>query len=138
MSTITFRDFTLNQTTITGKRKSEVVVVDAHARYKIDPETRQKTTEVDGYSVDILAQHGRSQTVKLPKETEKTIGQIIDALKNNMIVSVNFGEPSTLVGRCYAMNNQGSIISGVSACASEINIVRIEADEDYADDVIDM
>lgn len=138
MASISFKDFLLNQTAITGKRKADVSVVDARTRYKINAETRQRTEEIEGYAVDIIAAHGRTQTVKLPVSAQDSVTKIIDALKDNMLVTVNFGEPSTLSGKCYAMFNNGQLISGVSASATKISIVNIEADEDYADDVIDM
>ena len=138
MATISFRDFTLNQTTIIGKRKQEVIVVDARCRYKIDPETHQRTQDIEGYAVDIIAARGRTQTVKLPSAVEKTVEEIIGNLKQNKIVKVNFGEPSTLTGRVYAMLSNGIINSGVSASATAINIVSIEEDEDYTDDIVDI
>ena len=138
MASITFKDFLLNQTAITGKRKSEVSVVDARTRYKINADTHQKTEEIEGYAVDIIAAHGRTQTVKLPVSSQDSVMKIISALKENMLVTANFGEPSTLTGKCYAMINNGQIISGVSASATKINIVNIEQDEVYSDDVIDM
>jgi hypothetical protein len=130
MSSISFRDFTLNMTAITGRRSNSQIVVDAKIRNKIDPETHTRTEEVDGYTVDIIAAHGRTQSVKLPKETGATVKQIMDAIHNQKIVKVNFGEPSTLRGRCYALvNSSGQLIQGVSATASEVQVLSIEDEE---------
>jgi hypothetical protein len=137
MACITFRDFILNMTTLTGRRSNTQTVLDARIRNKIDPTTHQRTDEVDGYTVDIIAAHGRTQSVKLPKETEATVKQIIDAIRDQKVVKVNFGEPSTLRGRCYALvNSSGQLIQGVSATATEINVLSIEDEElDGFDDI---
>ena len=134
MSSISLRDLGLNQTTITGRRKSNVTVVETHVRRKIDPETRKMTDEIEGYSVDIIAVHGKLQTVKLPTTTASEIEKINAAISNNMIVTANFGEPSTLTGKPYAMLQIGQILSGVSAKAETISIVSIESENDDIDD----
>lgn len=135
MATLRFRDFGLNQTTITGKRKPEVIVDAVGLRNKIDQETRKPVqNEYDGVKCDIVAAHGMTQTVKLPLSCKNTIDKIADALKSNCVVKVNFGTPtSTLRGKCYAMLRDGQLIQGVSCTADEINIVSIEDVDD--DDV---
>ena len=138
MATIRFRDFYLNQTTVTGKRKPEVIVDAVGLRSKIDPETRKPIPdEYDGVKCDIIAAHGMTQTVKLPLSCKETTDKISDALRKNKTVKVNFGVPnSTLRGRCYAMLRDGQLLQGVSCTAEEINIVSIEDVED--DDFIDI
>ena len=139
MATISFKDFELNQTCITGKRKPEVLVDSIRMRYKIDPTTKERTDTPDGYSVDILTARGKLQTVKLANGaiTDAIAEQISTALSNRKIVKVNFGSPaSTLRGRCYAMFNSGQLIQGVSCTATELNIVSIdEPDDDELDDI---
>jgi hypothetical protein len=139
MATLQLRDLSLNQTTITGKRKPTVIVTDTRPRYKIDKETQSKTDIVEGYSVDIIALHGKPQTVKLPPDTLATIEQIKTALNSNKIVTVDFGTPSTLRGKPYIIPRNDQCISGISCTAETINIVKIEdeLDDDY-DDLVDM
>ncbi|MDY5577252.1 MAG: hypothetical protein SPF70_07205 [Lachnospiraceae bacterium] len=139
MATPLLRDIVLNQTTLTGKRKPTVTVTEARTRYKINPETNTRTDEIDGYSVDIIAVHGKLQTVKLPVETKATIDKIVTALKNNQIVTADFGIPSTLRGKCYAMLRNGQLMSGISCTADTINIVKIEDEvEDFTDDEVEL
>ena len=139
MSSIALKDLALNQTAITGRRKSGVTVVETRVRRKIDPETRKITDEIDGYSVDIIAAHGKLQTVKLPTSTAEEIAKINAALSDNLIVTANFGEPSSLTGRPYAMVQNGQLLAGVSAKADVINIVSMENDVDDIDnDEIDL
>ena len=137
MSSISFRDFTLNQTAITGKRNPKVLVTETRPRYKINPETRQRTDQLEGYTVDIIARMGKSQSVKLGLDCEKTIQEINDNLKQSKLVYVNFGTPSTLRGKCYAMISDGQILSGVSCVATDLNIADIQEQEDIQDDIVD-
>lgn len=137
MATLDFKDFDLNQTTITGKR-NPVVELDAwRERYKVDSETKQRTDVVEGYVADIVARN-RIQSVKLPVDAvnEETVKRIKSALEAHKVVKINFGTTaSTLRGRCYALLNSGQLIKGVSCTATELNIVAI--DEPEADDFDD-
>ena len=139
MASISFRDFELNQTTITGRRNPNVTVDAVRMRNKIDPETRQRTDEIEGTVVDIVAR-GKIQSVKLPLDTKATVEKIAEALKEHKVVTVNFGETaSTLRGRCYAMYQNNQMIQGVSCTATELNIVSIEEPEfEDFDDFVDM
>lgn len=137
MANISFRDFSLSQTTITGRRTPNVTVDAVHERYKRDADN-QPTDELDGVNVDIIACKGKIQTVKLPINCKETTTKISEALKDGKIVTVNFGEKaSTLHGTCFAMLRNGNIISGVSCKAEEINIVKIEnlLDDELLDDI---
>ncbi len=138
MPSLTFKDFDLNQTTITGRRNPVVTLDDFRIRYKVDKETKQKTEEADCYVADIVARN-RVQSVKLPLDAvnKATATQITDALRFRKVVKINFGTTaSTLRGRCYALINSGQLISGVSCTASELNLVSIEEPElDDLDDV---
>lgn len=140
MSSIGFKDFTLSQTQIVGRKKSEVTVEQIHIRNKVDPVTRRLTEERDGYSVDILTARGKIQTVKLPESAvaEATYRKIREALDRHDIVTVNFGaQASTMRGTCYALNTKdGSLLKGVSATATELNIVSIEPPEVDLEDLI--
>lgn len=137
MPSLSFRDFDLNQTSITGRR-NPIVTIDAfHFRYKMDKETHQRTDEIEGYTVDILARN-RLQSVKIPFDSisNAVAQQIQDALRDHKIVKINFGATaSTLRGRCYAMLNNGQLISGISCTATELNIVSIEDSVDELDDI---
>ncbi len=142
MASLQLRDIKLSQTALTGRRSAEVVVDAIKLRYKVDPQTRTRTEEMDGVNIDIIARN-KIQTVKLPDMNQSVYDEIADALKANKTVKVNFGEKhSTLVGRPYAMLNKsnGNLISGISCSASEVNIVSIEEPEvdefDSIDDLI--
>lgn len=139
MASISFKDFELNQTNITGKRHPSVMVDTIKFRYKVDPETKERTDEKDGTAVDIYTKYGKIQTVKLPAGavSEELFQQIQQALKDRKIVKINFGSTaSTLRGRCYAMISNGQLIQGVSATATELNLVSIEEpDFDEIDDL---
>ena len=138
MATIDFKDFELNQTIITGKRKPEVVVDAVRTRYKIDNATKQRTDVQEGYVIDIIAAHGKVQSVKVPMEAKEVIEQITEALKNEKVVKINFGtNASTLRGRCYAMFSNGQLLKGISCTATSINVVSIEEPElEELDEVI--
>ena len=138
MASLSFKDFDLNQTCITGRRNPVVTLDAIRIRYKTDPVTKQKTDEVDSVVVDIIARN-RIQSVKLPLEAVPTelYEQIENALKAHKVVKANFGtNASTMRGRCYALQNNGSIISGISCTATQFNLVSIEEPEmDEYDDV---
>ena len=129
MPSITFRDFELNHTTITGRRNPVVTVDAVRMRYKIDSVTRQLTNELEGTAVDIIGARGKIQTVKLPLSTKENVDKIAQALKENKVVKANFGNPSTLRGRCYAMLSNGQLLQGVSCTASELNIISFDEPE---------
>ena len=140
MATLSFRDFDLNQTSITGRRNPNVVVDSFHLSYKIDPDTKQRTDEPDKYVVDIIARN-RLQSVKLPLEAVSTevAKKIQDALATHLVVKVNFGaNSSTLRGKCYALLNNGRLYSGISCTATELNVVSIEAPDADDFDEIDL
>ena len=135
MATITFKDFTLSQTLITGCKNSTVIVDGTRYRYKIAPTTKRSTEEVEGFSVDIIAKKGKLQTVKLPLSAKTVVDKISEALHAEKLVKVNFGTPSTLRGKCYAMLSNGRLLQGVSCTADAINIVSIESFNDDFDDM---
>jgi len=142
-STLDFNDFEINQTTITGRRKSEVIINAFRPRYKTDPETKQRTGDIEGYNAEISAARGKNQNVKLPLNavTDDVLNKIITALATRKVVKANFGTPSsTLRGRCYSFINQaGQLCKGVTATATEFNLVAIEEPEfDEYDDFVDM
>lgn len=142
MASLSFKDFDLNQTCITGRRNPVVTLDAIRIRYKTDAVTKQKTDEVDSVVVDIIARN-RIQSVKLPLEAVPTelYEQIENALKAHKVVKANFGtNASTMRGRCYALQNNGSIISGISVTASQFNLVSIEEPEmdEYDDLDIDL
>jgi len=142
MASLSFKDFDLNQTCITGRR-NPVVTLDAfRARYKIDAETKEKTEEVDCYVADIVARN-RIQSVKLPIDAVKpdVVEQITKALEARKVVTINFGATaSTLRGKCYALISKttGQLVQGVSCTASELNIVDTKEPDvdDFDDDIL--
>lgn len=138
-NSLNLRDVTLNQTNVLGRRSTVAQVIDTRPRYKIDPQTRQRTDTLDGFNVTILAALSKPQDVKLPLEAESVIKQIDEAIHNEgKQVFVSFGSPtSTLRGKFYAMLNNGQLVSGLSCTASEITIAKIsEESDDYEDDFI--
>ena len=143
MASLTFKDFDLNQTCITGRRKPNVTLDDFRPRYKVDAETKEKKEEIDCYVADIVARN-RIQSVKIPTDAVKpeVVEQITTAIKANKVVTINFGTTaSTLRGKCYALINRstGQLISGVSCTASELNVVAISEPEiDDFDDIDDV
>lgn len=130
------RDVTLNQTNILGRRSTVAQVIDTRPRYKIDPQTRQRTEQLDGYTVTILAAHSKPQDVKLPLEVEEVIKKIDEEIhQNGKQIFVSFGSPtSSLHGKFYAMMNNGQLVSGLSCTATDISIAKIEEQQE---DIID-
>ena len=138
MPTLSPRDVVLSQTTAFRTKKVDLAVAKVSLRYKRDRETRKATDELDGYNVDVIApKSGEVQTVKLPLEVAETVKQIQSAIDADMLVTVSFN--GTFKGKFYALLNDGRIKQGISATATELSIVKIEAyDDDFADDEIDM
>lgn len=142
MASLSFKDFDLNQTCITGRRNPVVTLDAIRIRYKTDAVTKQRTDEVDSVVADIIARN-RIQSVKLPLEAVPTelFEKIETALKNHKVVKVNFGaNSSTMRGKCYALMNNGNLISGISVTANQFNLVSIEEPEmdEYDDLDIDL
>ncbi len=131
MSSVLPKHVKLPMQLLTPNRSDRTVEVDSvRPRRKIDPETRKPTNEVEGYTLDFIANKGSIQSVKLPLSVEPQIREIEKALHDNSIVKVNFGTPSTFVGRFYAMlNGNGGILQGISCTASTVEIVEIEKSE---------
>lgn len=131
MATISLRDLVLNQTAIIGKRNPNVVVDGVRIRYKVDPDTKQRTEEKDCIIMDVRTARAQIQSVKLPLELQETVDKVVEALKQEKVVSVNFGNPSsTFRGKPYALiNAQGQLMSGVSCTATELNIVSVSDPE---------
>ena len=113
-----------------------VDVESVRPRYKIDPDTKKPTDILDGYNLDFFGVKGGVQTVKLDLTVKTAFEQIKAALEKGCIVKVNFGTPSTLRARFYAMKHNDGILQGITATASTVEIVSIEEpeiDEDFGD-----
>lgn len=140
MSSLNPRGVTLSQTAAFGTKKQELIVTQTGIRYKRDPETRQATTNVDGYNVNVQSPRtGEVQTVKLPMNVADTISKIKNALESDQIVTVSF--KGTFRGKFWAMlGENGRVNQGISATATELEIVEIKDLEDdfMDDDMIDM
>lgn len=130
MASLQLRDITLSQMALTRRRQSSVMAVEARPRYAIDPQTRQRTSEVDGYSIDILCM-GKAQSVKLPKECAATVSQVQEALQDGKTVWVSFD--GTLRAKPYALLNDGNLISGISASATTLILDKSEKEDDILD-----
>lgn len=131
MATISLRDLVLNQTAVIGKRNPNLVVDRVYYRYKVDPDTKQRTEEKDYIIADVRTARAQIQSVKLPLELQETADKVAEAIKDEKVVTINFGNPSsTFRGKPYALiNAQGQLMSGVSCTATELNIVSISEPE---------
>lgn len=138
MATVNVRNITLSQTVVFNSKKPELTVTQAGIRYKRDPETRQATTELEGYFVNVRSpKSGEIQTVKLPLDVADKYEQIRDALDTDQQVIVSFH--GTFRGKFWSMlGDNGRVNAGISATASELEIVKIEsvADEFLDDEII--
>jgi hypothetical protein len=137
--TVNSRNIILNQTSVLGSKTPDVSVSSAGERFKIDPTTRQRTDTLIGYYVNVYSARGEVQTVKLPLDEKigKEIEKIKSALQQNQIVKVNFGKPSTFKGNFYALNSGNTLLHGITAAATELNVTSIEepAFDDTFDDI---
>lgn len=113
-------------------RKSDkaVDVESIRLRKAIDPTTRKPTDTVEGYTLNFFGVSGGVQSVKLPEEVKPVVEQINSALQRGAIVRVNFGSPSTLQAKFYAMMSDGQLIQGITASATTVEIVEIIEQED--------
>lgn len=115
-------------------RKSDktVDVESVRERKAIDPTTRKPTDTIEGYTLNFFGVSGGVQSLKLPLDVRPTVEQINSALQRGAIVKVNFGSPSTLQAKFYAMMSDGQLIQGITASASVVEVVEIiEQDEDF-------
>lgn len=116
------------------KSDKAVDVESVRPRNAIDPVTRKPTDTLDGYNLTFFGVNGCLQTVKLPLDAQPTTNKIDEALKNGSIVRANFGAPSTLDARFYAMVKDGQLLQGITAKAQKVEIVEIiEANNDFGD-----
>ena len=140
MSTVNPRAITLSQTSAFGSKKQELTAPQIGIRYKRDPETKQAPTEIDGYNLNVLSPRtGEVQTVKLPSAVADKYDAIQSALKSNQTVVVSFN--GTFKAKFWAMlGDNGRVNMGISATASELEVIRIEsiADDDFMDEEIIM
>lgn len=138
MATVNVRNITLSQTAVLGSKKQELTVTQAGIRYKRDPETRKATAEIEGYYLNVRSpKTGEVQTAKLPLDVADQYAKIRDALDNDQVVEVSFR--GTFKGKFWAMlGDNGRVNAGISATASELEIVKIEsvADEFLDDEII--
>lgn len=113
-------------------RKSDktVDVESVRERKAIDPTTRKPSDTLDGYTLNFFGVSGGIQSVKLPIELKPVVEQINNALQRGAIVKANFGSPSTLQAKFYAMLSDGQLIQGITASATTVEIVEIIEQED--------
>jgi DNA-binding transcriptional MocR family regulator len=134
MASLQTRGITLSQTAAFNSKKQELTATQAGIRYKRDPETRLATSEVEGYFVNVASpRNGEIQTVKLPTNVSDKISRIRTALEEDQQVLVSF--KGTFRGKFWAMlGDNGRVNTGISATATELEIVKIEA---FDDDLVD-
>lgn len=139
MSSVNPRGVTLSQTSAFGSKKQELTATQIGIRYKRDPETKQATTEIDGYNLNVLSPRtGEVQTVKLPPTVADKYELIQSALKSSQTVIVSFN--GTFKAKFWAMKDERNNINmGLSATATELSIISIEdLQDDFMDDEIIM
>lgn len=113
-------------------RKSDktVDVESVRERKAIDPTTRKSADTLDGYTLNFFGVSGGVQSVKLPLDVKPVVEQINSALQRGAIVRINFGSPSTLQAKFYAMMSDGQLIQGITALATTVEIAEIIEQED--------
>ena len=139
MSYLSPRGVILSQTAAFGTKKQDLVVTQTGIRYKRDPETKQPTSDIDGYNINVQSPRtGEIQTVKLPISVADTINKIKTALEAEQLVTVTFN--GTFKGKFWAMiDDNGRVNQGISATATDVEIVDIKDIQDECfDDMIDM
>jgi hypothetical protein len=122
--TVNTRNVSLSQTCVLGSKKPDVSVSSVGERYKIDPTTRQRTDVLDGYYVNVYSSRGEVQTVKLGVNVADKIEEIKKAVEQNKVVQVNFNK--TFKAKFYAMIIDSRLMQGISASATDIQIVSVE------------
>lgn len=126
MSSVATKHVRLGLANLAVKKSDKSVEVESvRQRNSIDPVTRKPTDVLEVYNINFYAVSGSIQTVKLGLDMQHVIEKIESALNAGSIVRVNFGSPSTLEARFYAMLNNGVLIQGVTAKASTVEIVEI-------------
>lgn len=133
MASLSVRNILLSQTGAFGSKKPDLTVASVVERFKRDPETHQPTTELEGFNINVISPRtGEVQTVKFGLEVKENYEKIRDGLAHDMIVKVNFN--GTFRARFYAMAGEnGKINQGLSATATELQIVSVEALDDDLD-----
>ena len=130
MSTINLKNLPIKFRHMTYRPSDNFVEVDAvNIRYEVDKDTKTKTDEIEGYNVDFISIKGQIQTCKLPNTpaVKEAFVRIEDALNQNQVVKVHFGNPSTFLGKIYEIVDGNRIISGISATATTLEIVDIDS-----------
>lgn len=140
MSTIILKNIQLRMANLAAKPSEKTVEVDSvSTQYKFNKETKERTDEIVGYTLDFYGVKGGIQTVKLPTDCKATIETIQRHLENCSIVRVNFGNPSTLLAHPYAMLDKQTreLRSGVTASAKEVVVVSVDEPEVFDDEFIE-
>lgn len=138
MSSINLKNLPIKFRQMTYRPSDNFVEVDdVNIRYEVDKETKTKTDTIEGYNVDFISLKGQIQTCKLPNTpaVKEAFDKIDNALDQNQVVKVHFGNPSTFLGKIYEMIDANRIISGISATATTVEIVAIEStiDDEFID-----
>lgn len=139
MSCLNTRGIVLSQTAAFGTKKQDLLVTQTGIRYKRDSATKQPTSDIDGYNINVQSPRtGEIQTVKLPINVADTISKIKTALESEQLVTVTFN--GTFKGKFWAMiGDNGRVNQGISATATDVEIVDIkDIQDDCFDDMIDM
>lgn len=91
------------------------------------------TQEVTNYVIEFLAIKGTTQKVKLPLELADKIAELQSHLDKNEIVRVKFID---LQMKVFSMQTEKGNLVGITACASDFEITKIESVEDDFDNII--
>lgn len=113
-----------NVNTTTNRKDFEVVETRVN---RIRNEDGSWGRDFDSYSINCLAFKGDILKVKVPKELSTKVTSLTDAISDDVIVTVTF---QNLKLKAYALkNNDGSIISGVSAKADDFEF-KVHQEDD--------
>ena len=140
MSTVILKNIQLRMANLAAKPSDKTVEVDSvSTQYKFDKETKERTDEITGYSLDFYGVKGGIQTVKLPVACKGVIEQIKRHLDECSVVRVNFGNPSTFLAHPYAMLDKQTqeLRAGVTATAKEVVVVSVDAPDVFDDEFIE-
>lgn len=110
----------------TSSTKKSFIVVDAMGN-RVRKEDGGSNDKIDAYCLICSANRGDTIKVKVPLELEQKVTEVMNALEKGAVVSVVFTDMSI---KAYAMKgNDGRVISGVVASASDFNFDVMTSDD---------
>ena len=95
-------------------------------------ENGKPTSELACYAIDIVANRGATQKIKLPLELADKITELKTKIDDGAIVRVKFVD---LKMRLFNMKTETGNLVGITASASDFEITKIESSEDDIDNI---